>query len=447
MSNLASLLINRAVTPVIESASQSFSVEWLLELAQQWREEYQHLKNKPLALIYTDSASFSVGLLAFDGFCSDLYLCSASLVKSIDPSYQRLSINIYPASEQHIKLSQEDAEIAQKSSFRVDHAFTHTIVTRWWLASSGTSGQPKWFSHSLASLTLSTKASPTLSALCWANLYQPYRYAGLQVLLQALTSGATLVDGSSEDLITNMKHFAREKVSALSATPSMWRQMLMTNQLLNLPLKRITLGGETVDQPLLDKLSALYPDASIRHIYASTEAGVGFVVADKLAGFPVDWLQQGVGRAQLRIDENQHLRIKPSHKLDAQLEALIDEKGYLDTQDQVQIEGERVLFLGRASGVINVGGNKVHPEKVESIILSVAGVLQAKVYGQANSVLGSLVVADIVIDSHHDWSSISHSVRERCKLILQRFEIPVKLRHIDSLVVSPTGKLNRSDNV
>ena len=447
MSSLASLLITRAVTPTIVTASQSFSLEWLLESAKLWREEYRHLKNKPLALIYTNSASFSVGLLAFDGFCSDLYLCSEELAESIEPGYQQLSITISSVSEQHIKQSKRETKLVQASSNLAGQTHTHTIATRWWLASSGTSGQPKWFSHSLASLTLSTKASPALSALCWANLYQVYRYAGLQVLLQALTSGATLVDGSSEDLIVNVKHYAAARVSALSATPSMWRQMLMTNQLLSLPLQRITLGGETVDQPLLDKLSELYPNASIRHIYASTEAGVGFVVADKLAGFPVSWLEQGVGSAQLVIDESEHLRIKPSHKLDAQLEARIDEKGYLDTRDQVRIEGGRVFFLGRASGVINVGGNKVHPEKVESVILSVAGVVQVKVYGQSNSVLGNLVVADIVINSHLDWSNISRSVRERCKLALQRFEIPVKLRQIDSLVVSPTGKLSRSDNV
>ncbi|MGY0647744.1 MAG: AMP-binding enzyme, partial [Paraglaciecola chathamensis] len=195
-----------------------------------------------------------------------------------------------------------------------------------------------------------------------------------------------------------------------------------------------------------DKLAKLHPTASIAHIYASTEAGVGFVVKDQLAGFPASWLQQGVSNAQLAVDEKHHLRIKPKHELDAQLDTLIDDKGYLDTQDIVRLEGDRVIFLGRASGVINVGGNKVPPEKVESVILSVEGVSQAKVYGQPNSVLGNLVVADIVIEPNLDWVIISQTIRSQCKLLLQRFETPVKLRKIDSLVMSPTGKLNRSDD-
>ena len=67
-------------------------------------------------------------------------------------------------------------------------------------------------------------------------------------------------------------------------------------------------------------------------------------------------------------------------------------------------------------------------------------------YGQPNSVLGNLVVADIVIEPNQDWGNISRTVRAQCKLMLQRFEIPVKLRQIDSLAMSPTGKLSRSNS-
>ena len=446
MSSLASLLLTKAVTPVIANTSQSFSLEQLLALAKLWRAEYQYLENKPLALIYTDSAAFCVGLLAFDGLCSDLFLCSTELAESIENSCSRLSIDINSPPKQLFsqnKSAVEDPYTLGKLKAQSD---TRELVTRWWLASSGTSGQPKWFAHTLASLTLNTKYSNTLSELKWANCYQAYRYAGLQVLLQVLISGATLVDNVTHDLIARLQQYAKAKVNAISATPSMWRQMLMTNQLQRVPLKRITLGGEIADQPLLDKLSELYSQASIRHIYASTEAGVGFVVADKIAGFPVSWLQQGVANAHLKIDQNQHLRIKPAHELDAQLEALIDDNGYLDTQDIVRSDGDRIFFLGRASGVINVGGNKVTPEKVETVILSIKGVSQAKVYGQPNSVLGNLVVADIVIEPNQDWGNISRTVRAQCKLMLQRFEIPVKLRQIDSLAMSPTGKLSRSNS-
>ena len=36
-----------------------------------------------------------------------------------------------------------------------------------------------------------------------------------------------------------------------------------------------------------------------------------------------------------------------------------NQQGYLDSEDLVEIKADRVLFLGRASGAINVGGNLV----------------------------------------------------------------------------------------
>ncbi|QHJ13575.1 2-succinylbenzoate--CoA ligase [Paraglaciecola mesophila] len=454
MNNLVGLINEHGANANIVGAVETYTVHQLMVYANAYRQTYSHLSKQPAALVYTNAASFIVGMLAFDGYCSRLYLCSDVLAKDLDANITRITIDIADASltkhpssvsvvESFVGEDQEQERL--RGRVTTDSQYPN-VVTQWCLATSGTSGKPKWFAHTLASLTLNCKTSPRLRDLCWANLYQAYRYAGLQVLLQVLISGATLVDDDSDDLLLKMQRWVNTNVNAISATPSMWRQMLMSNHLHNIPMQRITLGGEIADQSLLDNLAKLHPTASIAHIYASTEAGVGFVVKDKLAGFPVSWLQQGVSNAQLAIDEKQHLRIKPKHELDAQLTTLTDDNGYLDTQDLVRLEGGRVIFLGRASGVINVGGNKVPPEKVESVILLVEGVLQAKVYGQPNSVLGNLVVADIVIAPNHDWSNLSRTVREQCKLLLQRFEIPVKLRKIDSLVMSPTGKLNRSDD-
>ena len=40
----------------------------------------------------------------------------------------------------------------------------------------------------------------------------------------------------------------------------------------------------------------------------------------------------------------------------------------MDTGDIVERRGERYYFLGRRTGVINVGGKKVYPEEVEAVI-------------------------------------------------------------------------------
>lgn len=444
MSSLAKILVESEYNAKINSATLTVSAQQYVERAQLVRKKHQHLKGQRVALVFQDMHSFTLGLIALDGFCAEIYLCSAELATNISPALclwpdEAFDVSSDVIDESYAPLCHSDADT---SLFLQQQ----TPVTNWFLASSGTSGEPKWFAHNIVNLTRHIKVSERLHALCWANFYQPFRYAGLQVLLQVLVSGATLIDAISTDLVSQLHCYSNSKVNAISATPSMWRQLLMTNRLPMLTLENITLGGEIVDQAILDQLHHMFPAAKLRHIYASTEVGVGFVVADKKAGFPAQWLQNEVSGAALMIDEAHHLRIKPRCTLDKKLASDIDENGYLDTQDLVQTVGDRVFFQGRASGAINVGGNKVHPEKVESVILAVSGVQHARVYSQANSVLGALVAADIVISDDFNWTDVSGDVRQQCKLQLQRFEIPVKLRKIDSLEINSAGKINRSSN-
>ena len=72
-----------------------------------------------------------------------------------------------------------------------------------------------------------------------------------------------------------------------------------------------------MDQVILDRLRAVFPEAAIAHIYASTEAGAAIVVRDGREGFPVDWLCDGeeetssdneAPRLQLRDGLNKYFR-------------------------------------------------------------------------------------------------------------------------------------------
>jgi acyl-CoA synthetase (AMP-forming)/AMP-acid ligase II len=217
----------------------------------------------------------------------------------------------------------------------------------------------------------------------------------------------------------------------------------MTGQLSELSLSHITLGGEIVDQNLLDKLIRLFPKAKLRHIYASTEAGVGFVVSDGRAGFPAKWLEDRSLLVSLKVSDMQHLLVKPSYPVCHSLAQQTDEQGYVDTLDKVQVADDRVLFLGRATGTINVGGNKVHPEKVEQVLLQCADVSQAKVYAKKSALLGELVAADVMIITTGVEQEVKQQLLKMCKNQLQRFEIPTKISIVNSIDYGPSGKLNR----
>src|SRR6202022_1539165 len=75
-------------------------------------------------------------------------------------------------------------------------------------------------------------------------------------------------------------------VTHISGTPSHWRKLLMSGLASGFSPRYVRLSGEIADQAVLDGLSRAFPDASIGHAYAPTEAGVGFAVNDRQEGFP-----------------------------------------------------------------------------------------------------------------------------------------------------------------
>lgn len=323
------------------------------------------------------------------------------------------------------------------------------VESRWSLYTSGTTGTPKKIVHSTESLCAAIRLSDTATSHSWALTYKPNKFAGLQVLLQSLLNGDCLVDCTTGTLDEKATLMVNSKVDAISATPSWWRQLLMTQNLDALSLSRITLGGEIADQPLLDTLSSRFTSAKIYHIYASTEAGVGFAVSDKKAGFPLSWIKDGVNKTQLKI-KNDLLWVKPfsdNVELNTTKNTIeTDDLGYINTQDVVSIEGERVYFKGRINGAINVGGHKVFPETVESVLLTSPLVAHARVYGKENKILGNIVVADIVLSAsskHLKLKDAQLTVLLHCKKYLDRNNMPTKINVVDELTLSDNGKLVR----
>ena len=429
MQSLTNQLANLPRTGVITSAGKHSSIADLITIADEIKEQYPQLCQRSIAIHYTNLTEFITALIAFDGWCSAIYLCSS------DASIPEKALIKWPLDND---TAMTDLSIKQLHSTSSDGT-----QTMWYLATSGTTGEPKWFSHSFLSLTAHTKHSHKLQALCWALLYQPFRFAGLQVVLQALLSGADLVDVVDYEPLAQMAFLKHDDVTAVSATPSLWRQLLMTGQLNELTLSHMTLGGEIADQSLLDKLHRLFPKAKLRHIYASTEAGVGFVVTDGCAGFPAKWLKDRSLSVALKVSDKQHLLIKPNHPVCQSLAQQTDVQGYVDTLDNVQVINDRVFFLGRTTGTINVGGNKVHPEKVEQVLLQCADISQVKVYAKKSALLGELVVADVMLIDTGVEQEVKQQVLKMCKKQLQRFEIPTKISIVNHIDHNPSGKLNR----
>ncbi len=99
--------------------------------------------------------------------------------------------------------------------------------TRWVLYTSGTTGEPKPIVHTLASLSRTVVRSAAAAALVWGLMYDPNRMAGLQVVLQSLAGGSRLVAPPIEECCRHGSiGLVGSDVTALSATPTLWRRIL-----------------------------------------------------------------------------------------------------------------------------------------------------------------------------------------------------------------------------
>ncbi|MBL4618146.1 MAG: acyl--CoA ligase [Robiginitomaculum sp.] len=321
-----------------------------------------------------------------------------------------------------------------------------TFDTIWLLATSGTTDRPKLVPHSLASLTRTVRIAKKASTFVWGQLYDNYRFAGMQVILQALAGQSILVSPALDlPLCKKLELFAQEKVNALSATPTLWRKILMTDGAKKLKLLSITLGGEIADASILKTLKVYYPEAKIRHIYASTEAGAGFSVSDGLPGFPTSFLDDGFNDIKIKIVDDilyiQNKLVSGSYIGDGS--TFVDEDKYVNTGDRVQVKQDRVYFLGRLSGIINVGGDKVSPETIEIILNGVDGVSLSRVYGKKSPLTGELVVAEIIASENQNQMALQKELIQTCKNKLEPYQRPIAYRFVDKIKISENGKVVR----
>jgi acyl-coenzyme A synthetase/AMP-(fatty) acid ligase len=275
----------------------------------------------------------------------------------------------------------------------------------------------------------------------------------------ALRGGSLVLSHPTEPINDFLTRAAEAGITHISGTPSHWRRALMSGVAATIAPRYVRLSGEISDQAVLDSLRTAYPKSGVAHAFASTEAGVAFEVGDGLAGFPASLVGASGGVVELKIEDGT-LRIRSggnaTRYLGEQAPLLRSPDGFVDTGDRVESRDGRYHFMGRAGGVINVGGLKVYPEEVEAVINSNPWVRMSLVKSRRNPITGAVVAAEVVLVDTPSVDANTGDTNERpppevltreiiatCRRALPAHKVPAMVRIVPALEVSPSGKLVR----
>jgi len=310
--------------------------------------------------------------------------------------------------------------------------------------SSGSTGEAKAVLHNAqqfcAHLEGVKKAKSTIGFLAFDHI------AGVDTLFYTLFAGGSLIVPRDRSPRYVCEAVESNQAQVLPVSPSFLKLLLVSPALQEADLTSleiVTFGSEPPDPTVIDRLSELLPKTQLLQKYGTSEFG-----APRSKTKPGDsrWLKLESDNFKIRIIDD-ILWVKASGTMLGYLNveadtasAALEKDGWFCTGDRVEQDGEWLRILGRDSDLINVGGEKVFPAEVETVIETLPEVMECAVSGEEHPLMGNVVVAKVRLNEDLDQAEVKRRVRSHCKGKLARHAIPVKVLVTKEPLTSERGK-------
>ena len=326
-----------------------------------------------------------------------------------------------------IEFDEADSYTFQEYERTVTNAVTKKLIAREHpgliIFSSGSTGSPKAILHDFAALLEKfqkvRQKKVTLTFLLFDHI------GGIDTLFNTLASGGTVVTVPNRDPETVSKAIAKYKVHTLPASPTflnLWLISGLFDQYDLSSLRVVAYGTEPMPPSTLKKLHDILPDVSLVQTYGMSELGV---LRSRSRDSESLWIKFTGEGFQTKIIDN-ILWVKADAAMLGYLNApdLFDEEGWLNTQDAVEVDGEYLRILGRASDLINVGGQKVYPAEVENILLQMDNVQDVALFGKAHPMMGQIVCARFNLRSPEPLADFKRRLGAFCRERMAAYQVP-----------------------
>jgi long-chain acyl-CoA synthetase len=329
-----------------------------------------------------------------------------------------------------LALDGDDRWTCERRSVEVTNPLTHKLRAAGEpglvLFSSGSTGKSKAAIHSFARLL--EKFRVARQQKCTLTFLLLDHIGGINTLLYTLSNGGTAVSVSERDPDTVCRAIERHSVQILPTSPTFLNLLLMSGAHLRHDLgslELITYGTEVMMESTLARLHEALPGVRLQQTYGLSELGI---LRSKSRSSDSLWVKVGGEDYETKVvDGTLWIRARSAMLGYLNAPSPFDADGWMNTQDQVEVDGEWIRILGRRSESINVGGQKVYPAEVESVLLRLDNISDATVRGEPNPITGQIVVARLTLRGPEEPAALKRRVREFCARHLAPFKIPVRI--------------------
>jgi long-chain acyl-CoA synthetase len=294
------------------------------------------------------------------------------------------------------------------------------------LFTSGSTGESKAAVHDL-SLILEKFQTPRqqLRTLVFLQLDH---IGGINTLFYTLANGGAVVAPPDRSPAAVCDAIERHGVELLPTSPTFLNLLLLSGAVGSHDLRSlrlITYGTEPMPPSTLERLGAAFPSIKLQQTYGLTELGI---LRSQSRDSSSLWVRVGGEGFETKVVDGR-LWIRARSAMLGYLNAPspFDAEGFFDTGDRVEVDGDWLRILGRESELINVGGNKVYPAEVESVLLEMEGVADVAVRGDPHPITGRVVAATVRLAEPESPRDFRTRMRQFCQGKLPEFAVPARV--------------------
>ena len=313
------------------------------------------------------------------------------------------------------------------------------------LFSSGSTGAPKAMIHNLDTLVDSygDKKQKQINMLVFLMFDH---IGGINTMLNILSMNATMIipqNRNADDICQLIEEY---KIAVLPSSPTFLNLILINRSYEKYDLsslRMITYGTETMPEGLLNRLKAVFSKVKFLQTFGTSETGIAATSSKSSSS---TFMKIDDENLEYKIVDNElWLRSKTQilGYLNRSMESFTND-GWFKTGDLVELDNEGFIkIIGRNKEIINVGGQKVLPSEVESVLLGMDEIEDCLVYGEQNAITGQSVSCDVVLKHGIDDSGFKILVRKFCKDKLDSFKIPTRVNVVQKTEFTERFKKSR----